>query len=150
MQFEDSGAPPERVAWWRVDSYRYDRGVRVYVERLTVERETACGVWLGALPPYGRFVLRAARKRYACPTEVEAFESFVARKEKQIRILERQLEHARLALKEGQRLLREARGVSCAECRSPLPPEGEGGRYKEYGMWFCSPACADRHFDLPF
>ncbi|WKV16928.1 hypothetical protein [Microcystis phage MJing1] len=34
----------------------------------------------------GRFVLRDARKRFACPTVDEAFVSFVARKDRQARI----------------------------------------------------------------
>lgn len=40
----------------------------------------------------GRFVLRDARKRYACPTETEAWESWFARKQRQLTILEAQVD----------------------------------------------------------
>lgn len=47
------------------------------------------------------FVRRDARKRFACPTDEEARESYRARKAKQIRILRRQIAQA----EEGLRLL---------------------------------------------
>lgn len=58
-----------------------------------VIRSTPKGVWIG---DWGdRFVLLSARKRYACPTIEEALESFLARKRRQARILEKQLEGVR-------------------------------------------------------
>lgn len=56
---------------------------------LEVTKTTPKGVWLG-----DRFVLRDVRKRFACPTLHEALESFVARKDRQIRILSNQLSSA--------------------------------------------------------
>ncbi|UMO76015.1 hypothetical protein [Planktothrix phage Pra-JY27] len=53
----------------------------------------------------GRFVLREANKRFACPTVQEAFDSYEARRNRQIRILEARLQDARL----GTVVLRRAR-----------------------------------------
>jgi len=44
---------------------------------------------------HGRFVLKDARCRYACPTPEEAWESFQARKKAQIRILEAKINAAK-------------------------------------------------------
>lgn len=72
-------------------------GPHVTMLEFDVVKETPRGVWLEM---YGtkRFCLKNARKRYACPTQVEAKESFIARKKRQIKILTKQLEHAKLAL----------------------------------------------------
>jgi hypothetical protein len=81
--------------WYRVvdgryapplDEWEYPVGQgRVYVSihEYRVTRETPKGVWLDN----GRFVLRDARKRWACPTRDEAVESFLARKRRQLRLL---------------------------------------------------------------
>jgi hypothetical protein len=62
-----------------------------------VLKETAAGVWLDV---YGqrRFVRADAMKRFACPTEQEALESYHARKRRQVRILRAQLASAEAAL----------------------------------------------------
>lgn len=52
---------------------------------------TPKGVWLDDFGR-SRFVLQGARKRFACPTIPEAYESFRARKQAQLRILQRQIE----------------------------------------------------------
>ena len=59
---------------------------------------TPTGAWIDV---FGRkrFVKLNARKRYACPTEVEALESFRARKRRQIRILKHNLAAAEAALR---------------------------------------------------
>ena len=93
--------------WYRVVDGRYapmlDEWERpigngrsyVSVHEYPVLRETPKGVWLEGCGFYGspRFVLRDARKRYACPTEEEAWESFRARKNRQLRILRAQVRH---------------------------------------------------------
>lgn len=58
---------------------------------------TPTGVWIDVLGRK-RFVKLNARKRYACPTEAEALESFRARKRRQIRILKHNLAAAEAAL----------------------------------------------------
>lgn len=64
--------------------------VHLYAYR--VAKETPCGVWLDTFAGR-RFVLRDARKRWACPTKEEALESFRARKERQLKILRAQVRH---------------------------------------------------------
>lgn len=69
-----------------------------------VLKETATGVWVS----YGcskRFVKKEAKKRFACPTTVEAFESFTERKKRQIKILEERLFAAKDALRAGEKYL---------------------------------------------
>lgn len=85
-----------KVYWYRVegrmcsvilDEYdNYGSSPEVYVRKYEMLKETAKGVWLWA-EKGKRFVLREARKRYACPTVEEAYESFYARKARQISIL---------------------------------------------------------------
>lgn len=65
-----------------------------------VLRVTRCGVRLKD----GRFILKQARKRFACPTKEEAMESYKRRKAVQISILQAQLRSAErdLALAGGE------------------------------------------------
>jgi hypothetical protein len=74
----------------------YQLKIELYSYR--VIRETSKGVWIN---DYGkdRFVLLTARKKFACRTKEEALESFIARKNRQIKILSLQLEKAKLAKK---------------------------------------------------
>lgn len=77
----------------------------VHLHEYEVTKRTPKGVWL-ALHGYGfrsaskRFMLTSARKRFACPTEAEARESFLARKRKQIRIYTARIERAKRAIEE--------------------------------------------------
>lgn len=66
----------------------------LHLHTFPVIRETPKGVWI-ELWPHGplRFVLRGARKRFACPTQEEALESLRARKTRQQQILAAQLRH---------------------------------------------------------
>ena len=54
-----------------------------------VTKRTPCGAWIE-----GRFVNLQANKRFACNTIEEAVESFVARRQRQIRILKKKLQYA--------------------------------------------------------
>ena len=101
-----------RDRWYRVVDGRYAAmldeferpigggGSYVSVRTYPVVRETPRGVWLESAGDYGqdRFVLRDARKRFACPTLNEALESFRARKERQLKILTAQIRHVRKCL----------------------------------------------------
>ena len=65
-------------------------GVIIHLRKFRVKHHTPKGVWLDL---YGdrevqRFVLKDARKRYACPTLEEAQVSFLARKKRQLTIYE--------------------------------------------------------------
>lgn len=98
------------IYWYRYDSHLVSSGIDEYgvrwgdpkvelrLNEYRVIKETSKGVWLDL---YGakKFVLRNARKRWACPTQEEAHESFIRRKQRQIGILIHQIEHAKAALR---------------------------------------------------
>lgn len=94
--------------WYRYDAQAYssvDEYDRVYTFSLRLERHeyavirhTPKGVWVDDYSQRGRFVLTGATKRWACPTDEEARASFVARKRRQIKILENNLSRARESL----------------------------------------------------
>lgn len=99
-----AAAPKVGDTWYRYEERRYgvanefDDLVGSYVQleliELTVTKLTPKGVWLTRfMTP--RFVLLAANKRYAQPTKQAALESILARKARQIRILESQTKQAR-------------------------------------------------------
>lgn len=100
------GRPPADVpVLWRCEARRYSYCIDPDADRYGVtdpqlemwwweiERRTPKGAWV-----VGRFVLLTATKRWACPTEEEALESFIARKRKQIRILSTHLSRAQADL----------------------------------------------------
>jgi hypothetical protein len=75
--------------------------IRVYLSKYPITKKTNKGIWIDI---FGRkrFVLLSARKKYACLTQEEALESFKARKNRQIRILNSQLTHAKEALDQAE------------------------------------------------
>lgn len=82
----------------RATSVTVDPDADVYRSEHTVEltsypvaKHTPCGVRLST----GRLVLHNSQKKWACATIDEAKTSFIARKNRQIRILSRQLENAK-------------------------------------------------------
>lgn len=83
--------------------YRYDdvhfslNDVQVILRQYPITKTTPKGVWVDN---YGtpRFVLSGAYKRFACSTQEEALESFIARKTRQVRILAAQQEIVSKAL----------------------------------------------------
>ena len=90
------GAAPE--TYYRYDDRRTTGGVYVSCSTYPVLRRTPKGVWLDLGFGLTRFVRDDARRQFACPTEPQALESFRARKRRQIKILEAQLQQARVAL----------------------------------------------------
>lgn len=97
--------------WYRYHETWYEySGVRVWEQKLEVLKETPKGVWLD---DWGnrRFVLRDARKRYACPTRQEALESFIARKRRQRELALGTAERAKGAMEEAQSMLAETRAA---------------------------------------
>lgn len=81
------------------DLYRYSNGTgdRIVLEVFPVLRHTPAGKWIDV---YGvqKFVLDKSHKRYACETKEMALASFIARKQRQLRILRGQLKGAEAAL----------------------------------------------------
>lgn len=111
--------------WYRYDDYQtaapldeYDNPIgesntELVLRRYAVVKTTPKGVWLtqvfgvSHVPGFmadKHFVLRDANKRFACPTIAEAKTSFIARKNKHIRILQRQIDNAKRALDIVERL----------------------------------------------
>ena len=96
--------------WFRYDSVRYassldefecpvgDGHLEVKLRKFPVLKHTPKGVWINGWRGR-RFVLRDARKRYACPTLEEATESFIARKKRQAGIYRARLRDAEEAIK---------------------------------------------------
>lgn len=100
------------------DEYGERRGpgsIEVHLRRYVVIKHTPKGAWLEFWPTatgkprlvgvelsFGdrqkRFVLKGATKRFACPTEKEAKESFIARKEKLISIMKARIYYAEQAM----------------------------------------------------
>lgn len=75
----------------------------VVMRQYKVIKLTPKGVWLcevigDFMSPDQRFVRRTARKRFACPTIEEATESFIARKQRQAKILTSQARRALRAI----------------------------------------------------
>jgi hypothetical protein len=73
--------------------------VRVTLSTYRVVSTTPKGAWI-RLDGWGekRFVLATARRRFACSTVEEAYESFVARKRRQISIYRARIDRAERAL----------------------------------------------------
>lgn len=107
---DDTATKPQvGDTWYRVQDTRYgsidEYGdvVHVRVELTHTEykvvKVTPKGVWLSfGFGGKDRFVLLGARKRFAHPTKEAALESLVARKERQTRILKKQLDQVQTAL----------------------------------------------------
>lgn len=94
---------PQR--FYRFENVRYTTGVRVHLQEYTLIKETPCGYWIKPVwdynDDYKKWVSKTGRKRIAYPTQEEALTSFMARKRRQIEILEGQLIDARSALSTG-------------------------------------------------
>ena len=71
---------------------------RIDLEVWREVKKTPKGAWIERAYGIRKFVLDHGRKRYAWPTKEEAWESFLARKRKQVQILRRQLVAAERAL----------------------------------------------------
>lgn len=92
--------------------------LHVVAKELRVISYTPKGVWLQVYSGK-RFVLRDARKRYACPTPDEAFESYKGRKERQFEIYQRKADNA-------VRAIRQARMLMPRSSKHRDPPELKG------------------------
>lgn len=94
------------------DEFGNDLGpgrVEVYIMQFPIHKETPCGAWIVQeswlsgpnevpLREALKFVNLKANKKFACRTVAEAKESFLARKKRQIRILNSQIERAKKAI----------------------------------------------------
>ena len=93
--------------WYRYEDVMYaapldeferpvgENRLEVVLRKYAVVKYTPKGVWLSWFGGYpDRFVLSDARKRFACPTVEEAKQSFITRKERQVRIFRSKLKRA--------------------------------------------------------
>lgn len=79
--------------------YRYGNiGSYIYLGEYKVIKVTPKGVWIKECYDKDRFILRSSVKRFACPTKELAMVSFVKRKERQLVILESQINNVKEAL----------------------------------------------------
>ncbi len=81
---------PWKDAWQAISSNVGYAEVALY--RFPVGRHTRCGVWIDVKAEKLKWVSNDARKRYASPTIEEAKEAFIARKKRQIGILEAKID----------------------------------------------------------
>jgi hypothetical protein len=87
--------------WYRYEDVKYaapldefdepmgEGDLHLHLRAYRIDKHTPCGVWAA-----GRWISRDARKRFACPTRMEALESYIARKTGQARILRAKLNKA--------------------------------------------------------
>jgi len=80
--------------------------VVVSLETYEILRKTPKGAWVQCFGK-DKFVLLAAKKRFACPTKEEALKSFVARKSTQRRILSDKILVAESAIREAKKIAEE-------------------------------------------
>lgn len=91
--------------------------VEVRLRKYQVVKYTPKGVWVklkigGWLDSHARFILRSARKRYACPSIEEAGQSFLARKARQTRIYKARLRTIEKALAAFDDMKAEIEGIA--------------------------------------
>lgn len=82
----------------------FGRG-RVTIREHEVLKETPCGAWLERGFYNRRWAQRGARKSWAYPTKREAVASLLARRRRQIDILNTKIRHAERTIKECRALL---------------------------------------------
>lgn len=91
------------------EEYGYHTHVMVELIEYEIIKRTNKGIWIidnyrfVFMPTYigKKFVNLTARKKFACLTKDDALKSFIARKERQIKILTSQLQNAQTALDYG-------------------------------------------------
>ena len=83
------------------DQMTYPNTINIKLRKFRVVKWTPCGYWIQVYdfdPDYKKWVSKNGRKRFAYPTVEQAETNFIARKQKQILILESRLRQAKNAL----------------------------------------------------
>lgn len=80
------------------EEYGYNTQVNIRLQEYNVIKETLHGFWIELYPNKNKFVRLDTRKKFACISKPDAWYSFVARKQHQIRILKAKLQDAEIAL----------------------------------------------------
>lgn len=97
----DSKLISKPLRFYRYEQIELENGPQLSEREFQLLKETPCGWWigypLGSITPLGPdkwWVSKTTRKRFAYPTRKEALENFIARKRRQVAILNYQLERA--------------------------------------------------------
>jgi hypothetical protein len=108
----------DHMNFYRYDEIIYDapyREIKLTMTIFSLVKETKKGYWikesLFGMSHGKRWVSKTSVKRYAYPTKEEALQSFIKRKERQIRILTSRLNVAQDALKEAKKEKEKTLGV---------------------------------------
>lgn len=103
--------PKEGPFYYRVEDYRTAPPVDEFdnpygpseqnlrVRKFKILKETKKGVWIEIQTGYPRFVNGTTRKQFASPTLEKAYESYIARKRSQLRILSQQAKWAEIGIR---------------------------------------------------
>jgi hypothetical protein len=84
--------------------YRFEGYGDVWECRFRLIKETPCGYWIGdyddswSMLPKKKWISKTARKRFAYQIRKAALESYIARKRKQIKIMEEQVSLIKIGL----------------------------------------------------
>jgi hypothetical protein len=92
------------MKFYRYEEVNYHQvGIKIFFTEFDLLKETPCGYWIYKnYTDDKRWVSKTAKKRFAYPSQDEALSSFIARKTRQIQILEAQLINAKSALVQGK------------------------------------------------
>jgi len=103
------------MIFYRYDQIEYEDGPALRESTFSLIKETPCGWWIFQAYPFNnpkkRWVSKTARKRFAYPTRKEALVNFIARKRRQISMLNYQLDRAGQAQELAEVKLKEIGGV---------------------------------------
>jgi hypothetical protein len=148
--------PRTEIQFYRYEAREYSAGTdefgdpihkivpdpKVSLMTFNLHKETPKGYWIGHgfhcpdnLRANARWVSKTGRKRYAYPTKEEALESFIKRKEKQVKILKHQTWSAEIALKLAQELkIKHEKFKPRDKVNLPFNEEGEVVEYLDL-LW---------------
>lgn len=97
----------------------YPARVEVRVSKIPIIKRTKCGMWVGHGEWDKHWVRNNAVKKYAHPTKLEAIQSFIARKKRQIKIVGDQLNRAKMALAAAEQMEKEEQSNDSGTTAAP-------------------------------
>jgi len=111
--------PDEEGFLYRVDNGDYFNN-RASVTKYKIISKTKLGVWIDSrrnsiVPTPDKWVSLYSRKRFAYPTQLEAFYSYIKRKDRQILICEGQIKNAKAGITEANRKIEMVKEIQKGE-----------------------------------
>lgn len=88
----------QSAEFWSSDPKEAAEAMRLFLDSFPVIKDTPCGCWIDRGYGIKKFVNLKAVRKWAHETPEDAMKSFIARKNRQIRILKNQLLRAEAAL----------------------------------------------------